>query len=79
MEKIRYKAVIGFQNVEKLLDAKTRDEAERQAQDFSMDFDNVDLVDIETIHKDKDSCDEHFEFTDGCNNCKDKLTQNIME
>lgn len=75
MEEVRYRARLDFQSVYKDLTAKTRDEAERQAQDFCMEYKNVDLVDVEIVHKDKDSCKEHFDI--GCQECKKVLNNNV--
>ena len=78
MEEIRYRARLDFQSAYKDLTAKTRDEAERQAQDFCMEYENVDLVDIEEVHKDIDACNKHFDFDGKCKDCS-KTLQNRVE
>ena len=74
---MRYRARIDFNPEYKDLDAKNKDEAEREAQDFACQLENVCLIDIEEIYKDKDSCNEHFDFDEHCKDCKEILCKNI--
>lgn len=77
MEEIRYRARVYFNSKYRDLDAKNKDGAEREAQDFACQFEDVDLIDIEEVYKDKDSCNEHFNFNEHCGNCKEILRKNV--
>ena len=77
MREIKFKAIIHFNTKEKMLEAKTEDEAEREAQDWSCQFEDVGLIDVEEIYKDKDSCDEHFNIVSNCEDCKKKFKRNM--